>query len=95
SISSPQDCDTLQSDLSNLANWEKVWAMEFNAEKCELLRVTRAQNPIIYDYKLHDHTLESVQFSKYLGVYISSNLSWNKHTNETAKKANIVLGMLK
>jgi hypothetical protein len=36
-----------------------------------------------------------VKHHKHLGVHLSHNLSWNKHAEETAKKANRCLGILR
>ena len=41
-ISSKADCDSLQSDLNELAAWSKRWLLEFNAEKCVVLRIRAA-----------------------------------------------------
>ena len=38
--------------------------------------------------------LESVSLAKYLGVDISSDLSWDTHINRISKKANNTLGFL-
>jgi hypothetical protein len=41
-----------------------------------------------YDYKLHDQKLEVTKDSKYLGVTISTELSWTSHINNIYAKAN-------
>ena len=41
-IKTTADCDTLQKDLSALAVWSKLWLLEFNAEKCVVLRIKKA-----------------------------------------------------
>ena len=38
--------------------------------------------------------LTQVTFHKYLGVYITSNLSWSRHCNELRSKTNRVLAIL-
>ena len=45
-------------------------------------------------YSLCDSNLEGVEFQKYLGVYISSTLSWAKQCEEVKKKARRILGVL-
>ena len=47
------------------------------------------QNPIPTQYTLHNCILESVSSAKYLGVDISSDLSWDTHINRISKKADI------
>ena len=46
-------------------------------------------------YVLHGHTLEVVDKVKYLGVTISSDLSWGNHISSVCKKANSVQAVLK
>jgi hypothetical protein len=41
-------------------------------------------------YLLHNTTLETVPSSKYLGITISNDLTWNKHINNITTKANQV-----
>ena len=45
--------------------------MEFNTDKCHILRVTCKQNPIIHDYTLHGKVLETVDSAKYPGVTLT------------------------
>jgi hypothetical protein len=87
-IRSKQDAQTLQDDLHALETWEKNWSMEFNPNKCEVLRITRQRNPVIFPYTLHNIQLNSIQEAKYLGVTISQDLSWTKHINNITAKAN-------
>ena len=39
------------------------------------------------DYTIHNQVLEKVEYSKYLGVTISKNLSWKKHVENITTKA--------
>ena len=65
-IHSLQDCLALQEDLTSLGQWEADWQMKFNAAKCHSMRVTRHQHhkQILFDYSLHNQTLENVQSAK-------------------------------
>ena len=69
--------------------------MSFNPAKCVVVRITRKRNPISATYKIHNHDLEVVKQGKYLGVTLADNLSWNKHVDETTKKANNTLAFLR
>jgi len=55
--------------------------MEFNPSKCEAITFTRKTRPVKAKYNLHGTTLETVTSAKYLGVHISSKLTWNEHTD--------------
>jgi len=87
-IATPEDSQILQDDLSKLEAWESKWQMTFNADKCLVLPVTRKKCPAPSHYKLHDQVLETVDSAKYLGVEFSGDLSWTKHINTIAAKAN-------
>ena len=63
-------------------------------DKCNVLRITQARSPVIFDYSLKNQILEAETQSKYLGVYISSNLSWNRHIDRIVKKGNSMIGFL-
>jgi len=43
------DCQILQENLDTLVQWAHTWEMEFNYQKCEFLRVTNKQYPVIYN----------------------------------------------
>ena len=88
-IHSLQDCLTLQEDLTSLFQWEADWQMKFNVAKCHSMRVTRHQHQkqILFDYSLHNQTLENVQSAKYLGITITDNMDWGQHVSEISSKA--------
>ena len=52
------DANSLQDDLHRLELWERDWAMEFNPDKFEVLRINRKKNPTIFPYTLHDKILK-------------------------------------
>jgi hypothetical protein len=49
-INSSHSAENLQDDLHCLEKWEKEWAMEFNPDKCEVLRIHRKKSPILFQY---------------------------------------------
>ncbi|CAB4010973.1 Hypothetical predicted protein, partial [Paramuricea clavata] len=93
-IFNASDQDRLQEDLNALYDWSIKWGMEFNVEKCKVLRVVRTRT--IYDrqYALGSSHLSVVQSEKDLGVWISDTLNWNIHTDNIVAKAQKMLGLL-
>ena len=69
--------------------------MHFNPSKCEVIRFTRKQTPILASYNIHGHELGVAQNGKYLGVVLNEKLSWNSHVDATTKKANNSLSFLR
>ena len=61
------------------------------------MRVTRHQHhkQILFDYSLHNQTLENVQPAKYLGITITDNMDWRQHVSEISSKATKTLGFLR
>ena len=70
--------------------------MNFNVAKCHSMRVTRHQHhkQILFDYSLHNQTLENFQSTKYLGITITDNMDWGQHVSEISSKATKTLGFL-
>ena len=75
--------------------------MEFNSDKCEVLRITRKRNPVIFPYKLHSKELNVTNVAKYLGVTISKfcttskDLNWTPHIHNITGKAKDTLRFIK
>ena len=86
-ISTSSQSEILQKDLGNLERWSHKWDMEFNLSKCQVIHITRSKNPIPTQYTLYNCILESESSAKYLGVDISSHLSWDTHINRISKNA--------
>ena len=42
---------------------------------------------ITITYTIHNHTLQTTNTTKYLGIHIHSTLNWNTHINKTAQRA--------
>ena len=94
-IESEDDGSALQNDLDILSKWETRWDMEFNPSKCQVVHATGSKIPIKKDYVLHGQVLESVSCAKYLGVDISSSLTWNSHINRIVSSANRTLNFVR
>jgi hypothetical protein len=91
-INTLQDQIALQEDLKKLECWAKDWGMRFNAKKCYTMQ-TKKKSP--YFYQLDGQILQQVDNNPYLGLNISSDLTWSTHINIIGKKASSVLGFLR
>ena len=69
--------------------------MEFNPSKCQVLHIARSRKPIHRNYTMHGQVLESVDDARYLGVNISSDLTFSYHINRITANASKSLGFLK
>ena len=69
--------------------------MEFNSDKCEVLRTIRKRNPVIFPYKLHNKELNVTSAANYLRVTISKDLNWTPHINNITGKAKNTLRFIK
>ena len=69
--------------------------MEFNADKCEVIRISKKKNNIIYPYKLHNTELKTTNNAKYLGVTLSNDFKFSTHIDNVSSKANNTLKFIK
>ena len=83
------DGDKLQDDLNQIFQWSCIWGMEFNAKKCEVLKLARTRSIIDKDYYLGGTKLDRIDVKKDLWV-----LSWNNHVYLISSKAQIMLNLL-
>ena len=90
-VDSVSDCVALKSDLLSLVNWSRSSGLQFNQSKCKLQRITRKKKPALYDYSFNGKNLETVDAEKDLGVWATSDLTWDKQTSEQCAKANKLL----
>lgn len=69
--------------------------MPINFEKTVFMRISHKKEPLLFQYCSNNIFLAEVQYYKYLGVYITSNLTWNKHIDYVAACANTRLSFLR
>ena len=96
-IKGEEDSTALQKDLDTLSVWESKWDMQFNPSKCQVIQVTGAKSPYKSEYRyiLRGQVLETVTCARYIGVDISSNLSWSSYIGCVAGNANRSLGYIR
>lgn len=94
-ISSEADAISLQHDLNSVFSWCNNWNMALNISKCNLVRFTKKKQFLQTDYFLGSTELSAVSTYKYLGVFFSTDLSWNTHVNYISAKASRTLNFLR
>ena len=61
-----------------------------------ILNCHQHHNQILFNFSLHNLTLENVQSAKYLGITISDNMDWSHHiSGGGGGKATKTLGLLR
>jgi len=65
-VNSQDDANRLQADLNKLAEWGQRWLMEFNAKKCQVLRVTRRRHILEHQYTLHGKNICQIPWCYYI-----------------------------
>ena len=75
---------------TNSLSGNQTGQSNFNPDKCKVLRITNESMLITQNYIIHSQVLEVVDSSKYLGIHIHKQLSWNTHVGHVVKKANQV-----
>ena len=68
--------------------------LRLNSNKTKALLVSRKRKPPALALRLNDCAIEQVEPYKYLGVLISSDLSWSLHINRVCSRAKQLVGFL-
>ena len=86
----------LNRDLEKLGLWAKKWKVLFNAGKTKDMifapkRSTSFSPPLV----LNNTIVERIHQHKHLGLWLSSDLDWEKHISYTCLRANRKLAVLR
>ena len=90
------DYQLLQQDVEALGEWANDNYLTFKPSKSKAMVFSRKRHPVPAPpyFKLNGSRLEIVDSVKYLGVTISSDLSWSKHINIIGSKAQKLVRLL-
>ena len=92
--SSNADYIHLQHDIDRIQNWSSDNLMSFNVSKCKCMLISHKTHMNYPSLTLSGEYLEIVQCYKYLGILLSSNLSWSTHIGSICVKIRKLLGLL-
>ena len=83
----------LSRDLAKISTWAHTWKITFNPQKSKTLIFSKAllpSHPVIMDLTI----IERVHIHKHLGIFLTSNLSWDRQIAHITKKVNLKLSII-
>lgn len=86
----PSMQDIVQADLDSLTDWEEIWKLKFNVDKCKVLHI--GTNDTKYNYKLNNKGLDEIVEERDLGVVFNNFFNFSNHVLSIVSKANQKIG---
>ena len=88
--------DVINEQLQRIHAWLTANGLKLNTTKSKYI-MFRKQNKNIPLFNIHINNvnIESVQNFNFLGLHLSSDMTWNFHMNEVSKKISWNIGILK
>ena len=93
---------TLQEDLKKLQEWADRWLMKFHPQKCKVMKLGYHKSEVAYymyemneDGSCREHRLDETETEKDLGVVIDEKLTFKNHVQQSATKANKIVGIIR
>ena len=93
-VESDADYNRVQEDVTTIDRWMSQNFLTLNATKCKQMVITRSRTHHSHQLYLASQPLECVQRYKYLGVIITSNLSWSEHIQSICNKSRKLVGLV-
>ena len=93
-INSAGDTSNLQEDVDAILKWIREHGLTPNHTKTKLLTISRSRRPISTNLKIEGHIIPPSPSVKYLGVTLSSNLTWSEHITNISKAAKKQIGLV-
>ena len=97
-ITDAHDLKLIQQRIDSVGDWVEDNNLCLNSNKCKCMTVSRVRSRGVQRFRLmfYNNLLEQVAEYKYkyLGVTITSNLSWSAHISSISSKAHKLVGML-
>ena len=94
-LSSPSDLSALQLDVDHIGTWISTNYLSINEVKSKCMLISRSRSrQLNFAILLNGRALECVKHFKYLGLWISDDLSWSCHIEAVCSKARRMLGFI-
>lgn len=94
-ISTVSDTRFLQADINNALQWSERNRLPFNLVKCEVITITRRQEPYIVEYFLGGHVVERKNEIRDLGILVDPSFQFVAHRERIITKARQSMGYIK
>ena len=103
-ITSMEDREVLQSDLTKLQDWSNRWLLKFHPDKCKSMSISTPHkvplDTVYHMTKTEDNItseirLEKVQQEKDLGIITDQHLTFEEHLTTKTNKANQMMGLIR
>lgn len=89
-----EDLLAVQLDVSLINEWVKDCGLRLNVAKTKSMVISRKRRPPTLSLRIDDRPIDQVDSFRYLGVQISSDLTWSDHISRTCLKAKRLIGFL-
>ena len=86
-------CD-FQKDIDAISNWTVANHLTLNANKTKFMLISRIRELQCQSFLLNGIQIERVRHFKYLGIWLSDDLTWSKHIESVCCKAWRLLGYI-
>ena len=85
-VSVAADCAAAQADVCAISDWMEERDLKINVIKIKAMTVSRKRRPPVLEIKVGESPIECVSSYRYLGIIITSNLSWSLHITKPAAR---------
>ncbi len=92
-ISTSDDCIFVQSDVDQIELWGDDRDLKFNATKTKCMMITRMKRPPTLCLEIGGSPIKQVYSFCYIGILLSSDLSWSAHIASVCGQAKQKLGL--
>ena len=83
-----------QSDLDTIAKWTDENQMQLNTDKSNYMVFSRSEKEFATRLSINGETLNRIEETKLVGVWLTTWLDWEKNTKEICKKSYARLTMI-
>ena len=76
-----------QKDLDTIAEWTDTNMMQLNTDKTNYMVFSRSEKEFATRLTMNGRTIDRVEETKLVGVWVTTWLDWEKNTREICRKA--------